>query len=397
MSELDTLGWPLKAQTMLAFPVQTYRRRIESACAELRRRNLDGLLMFRQESMYYLTGYDTMGFITFQCMVLSASGDIALLTRAPDLRAARLTSIVEDIEILPDRADVHPADLAPKFLAARISATGRLGIEVEAPGLRVPMHQRLVAAIGEHRLTPADDLVAGLRLVKEPEEIALIRTAARLADDAMDEALALIAPGVSEAELLAAMQSKVMRGGGDYAASRWILGCGLHALLVRHFGSHDGIIAGPDQVQLEFGAAFRHYHACLFHTVYVGAASARARQLRTAAVEALDAAADACRPGAPVGAMFDAYAKTCSAHGLERLRLNACGYSLGATFPPTWMDGNLICEGAQTLLAAGMVFFPHMVLIDDDVGVTGCAGETLLVTESGCERLSQVDHKLYIV
>ncbi|MED5392518.1 MAG: aminopeptidase P family N-terminal domain-containing protein, partial [Pseudomonadota bacterium] len=47
---------------------------------------LDGLLMFKQESMYYLTGYDTFGFSMFQCLIIDGSGNTVLLTRLPDLR-----------------------------------------------------------------------------------------------------------------------------------------------------------------------------------------------------------------------------------------------------------------------------------------------------------------------
>ncbi len=55
------------------------------ACAQMAEAGLDALLMFRQESMYYLTGYDTFGYVFFQCLVLRADGDLVLLTRAPDL------------------------------------------------------------------------------------------------------------------------------------------------------------------------------------------------------------------------------------------------------------------------------------------------------------------------
>ena len=54
--------------------------------------NLDGLLMFRQESMYWLTGYDTFGYVFFQTLILDKKGNTILLTRAPDLRQAQNTS-----------------------------------------------------------------------------------------------------------------------------------------------------------------------------------------------------------------------------------------------------------------------------------------------------------------
>jgi Xaa-Pro dipeptidase len=93
----------------LHFERSEYQARIARVTGELEARRLDGLLMFQQESMYYLTGYDTFGFCFFQCLFLGVDGALALLTRAPDLRQARHTSIVEDIRIWTDAAGAAPA------------------------------------------------------------------------------------------------------------------------------------------------------------------------------------------------------------------------------------------------------------------------------------------------
>ncbi len=80
-------------------------------------RGLDAILMFKQESMYWLTGYDSFGYCFFQCLVLRADGDLVLLTRTPDLRQAQHTSLLEDIRIWVDRADSDPARQLCELLA----------------------------------------------------------------------------------------------------------------------------------------------------------------------------------------------------------------------------------------------------------------------------------------
>ena len=72
----------------LHFEPSEYQQRVAAATAAMQKANLDGLLMFQQESMYYLTGYDTFGFCFFQCLYLGADGKLALLTRSADLRQA---------------------------------------------------------------------------------------------------------------------------------------------------------------------------------------------------------------------------------------------------------------------------------------------------------------------
>src|SRR5438128_10111179 len=93
----------------LHFTREELAQRRQRAVAAMTREGLDGLLMFRQESMYYLTGYDTFGYVFFQCLYLGADGRLMLLTRAPDLRQARHTSVVEDVRVWVDGPDAEPA------------------------------------------------------------------------------------------------------------------------------------------------------------------------------------------------------------------------------------------------------------------------------------------------
>ena len=97
--------------------------------------NLDGLLMFQQESMYYLTGYDTFGFCFFQCLYLGADGKLALLTRSADLRQAQHTSNIEDIRIWTDQAGAQPATQLRDMLDSLGARGKRLGIETNSYGL----------------------------------------------------------------------------------------------------------------------------------------------------------------------------------------------------------------------------------------------------------------------
>src|SRR3712207_9373467 len=103
-----------------------------AASAELARRGLDGLLMFRQESMYYLTGYDTFGYVFFQCLYMGADGEtMTLLTRTPDLRQAEHTSVIEDIRLWYDAEGVNPAEDLRRILDEHGLGGKRLGIETD--------------------------------------------------------------------------------------------------------------------------------------------------------------------------------------------------------------------------------------------------------------------------
>ena len=102
----------------LHFERAEYLTRIERARAKLRERDLAALLIFAQESHYYLTGFDTSGFVFFQCAVLTADArPVTLLTRLPDREQARRTSVIEDIRIWYDTEGADPTSELKAILA----------------------------------------------------------------------------------------------------------------------------------------------------------------------------------------------------------------------------------------------------------------------------------------
>ena len=363
--------------------------RRERSAGELKARGLDALLVFRQESMFYLTGYDTFGYVYFQCLVLTADGKTALLTRAPDRLQAEFTSTVSDVTIWVDRDGADPVGEL-KAVLARLGLKGRrLGVEYDAYGLTAANGKRLDAGLlGFARLEDASDLVSRQRLVKSEAEIQYVRKAADLADRAWSKALELTKPGAFEGDILAGMHGEIFKGGGDDPGNEFIIGSGAGALMCRYFTGRRTLDA-QDQLTLEFAGTYRHYHSCLMRTIPVGKVPARQKELFEAAKEALLACEAALKPGRPVGEVFDAHARALDGRGMKEHRLNACGYSLGTTFAPNWMDWPMLYHANPVVAAPGMVFFMHMILFDRTAGIAMTLGRTALVAQTGAEPLSK--------
>ncbi|MCZ6535916.1 MAG: Xaa-Pro peptidase family protein [Chloroflexi bacterium] len=367
---------------------RTDRRR--KVTAKMQSSGLDALLIFRQESMYYLTGYDTTGYSQFQCLYLGADGNLVLLTRSADLRQARLTSVIEDIRIWVDHADSNPGLDLRQILEEQGCRGKHLGVELEAwclTGRRWEFVKAGLEGLCTHE--DASTLVSRIRIIKSAAELDYVRRAAMLADEALAQAHLLATPGRPEQEILAAMEGAIFRGGGDYPASRFIIGSGAQALMVRNFTGYANL-GNNDQLQLEFGGTFRHYHSCLMRTILTGSPDPRHLSMYSAVVEALDACKQACRPGATYGDIFDAHAKALDNAGFGEHKLNACGYSLGALYPPTWMDWPMIYAGNPVVVEPNMVIFMHMILLDWDHNLAMSFGDTVVVTPAGCETLSQM-------
>lgn len=380
----------------LHFTQQEFETRNTKARDAIAARGLDGMLVFAQESMYWLSGYDSFGYCFFQCLVLRPDGAMTLLTRAPDLRQARHTSNLADIRVWVDSADATPAAQLRDLLAGLNLAGKRLAIEYDTHGLTAANGRAVDAALaGFVTLVDASDLIPRLRAVKSPAEIACARQAAVLADAALAAGAAEIGAGADEADILAAMQGAILKGGGDYPGNDFIVGSGEDALLCR-YKSGRRKLAARDQITLEFAGVWRHYHAALMRTAIVGEPTPRHLELYAAAREALAAVEEAMRPGRSFGDVFEAHAGVMDGRGLEPHRLNACGYSLGARFSPSWMDWPMFYRDNAVEVVPDMVLFAHMILMDSDTGTAMCLGRTYLTTGSAPEPLSAASLELIV-
>lgn len=380
----------------LHFDQAEYEARRSAVHEALDQEGLDGLLMFAQESMYYLTGYDTFGFCFFQCLYLGRDGTVALLTRAPDLRQAQHTSNIDDIRVWTDEKGARPETQLRDMLDSLGARGKKLGIEYDSYGLTHRNGMAVDAALdGFCTLSDASELVSRIRVVKSPAELAYVRRAGQLGDAALQIAMDIAAAGVDEGEILAAMQGEIFKGGGDYPGNEFIIGSGPDALLCR-YKSGRRPLDGQDQLTLEFAGAYRHYHSAYMRTFVIGEPTPQHLHMHSACVDALAAVEEALVSGSTPGAVFDAHARVMDAAGLRDHRMNACGYSLGAKFTPSWMDWPMFYHGNDVEIQAGMVFFAHMILMDSDSGNAMTLGRTYIVTDGAPESLSDISLDLVV-
>ena len=373
----------------LHFSKQEFSERKRKVLQSMKEQNLDAILMFRQESMYWLTGYDTFGYVFFQTLVLDNKGNIILLTRAPDLRQAQNTSNIEDIRIWVDKDGSNPTNDLKNILNELSLKEKKVGVEYEAYGLTGRNALRLNKSLENYcNIEDQSELITKIRVVKSSEEIVYVKKAAELADLALDQAWKHTKAGASEAKILAEMQRIVLDGGGDYPANEYIIGSGHNALLCR-YQSEKRILSDTDQLSIEWAGTYKHYHSAMFRTITVGKSNLKHIKMHQACLEALQNCEKKLIPGNTVGEVFDVHAQTFDNLGYNKSRMNACGYSLGSTFSPNWMDWPMLYTGNPYKIVPGNIFFMHMILMDSENNLAMNLGETYLVTENGNERLGK--------
>ena len=168
----------------LHFSTDEFAERQARTCRALENAGLDGIILFRQESMFYLTGYDTSGYTMFQGMYFGADGAMALLTRSADRLQSAMTSVLEDIrnrvkagEDLSSAFEAH-GEMFPRLYPSTLKAGEKSAFKAEVRLLQglnhdyvIDVHelihssQRIYSCVAGNRVELSLELGAGATLV----------------------------------------------------------------------------------------------------------------------------------------------------------------------------------------------------------------------------------------
>lgn len=373
------------------FSREEFAERQQRAREQMTVQELDGVLLFKFEDMYWLTGYDSDGFTIFGCMFLGTDGQLTHLARPADLGNASYSSICEDIRIAPDSQDASRAGQIREMLNSLGMQGKRIGIQVDTMGLTPRLFLEIQAELENWcELIIAPDFIRQLRLIKSPQELIYLRKAGEIMDIVMDKTIDATCSGAYEGDIYATFYDSLFRLGADLPAHIPPLGSGKSALNLRYTSKRKHVL-NNDQVTLELGVAYRHYHAASMCVVLTGPdINDRHLKMHETSVIALDAVQSILRPGTTVGEIYDAYRSSLEDNGEKAAVLTVCGYTMGATCPPTWMEQPLIFEGNPLVLEENMSFFTHMILNDRESGRSMAVAEQAIITDAAPEIITHV-------
>ena len=352
---------------------------------------LDGLLLFKIEDMYWLSGFDSDGFCIFHNMFIGVNGELTHVSRTADLANVTYSSICEDIRIAPDAADIRWSSCIKEMLASHGMQGKRIGIQVDTMGLTPRLFLEIQSELlGWCELVIAENFIQELRLVKSEQELVYHRKAGEILDIALNEALNTAQAGAFEGDIYGAFYNKLFSMGADLPAHIPPLGCGESALNVRYTSGRKHLREN-DQLTLELGLAYRHYHAGSMCVALTGPTiNPLHLKMHATLVPALSAVQNMLRPGNTMGDIYDTYKMVVTDHNLAHTLQNACGYTMGATWPPTWMEQPMFYTGNQTVIKKNMTFFNMLILNDFETGLIMCLGEQVIITDDEPEVITHV-------
>ena len=387
-----------------AFEDAEFERRVSAIRQRMEDASFDLLVCQDPANMNWLTGFDGWSFYAPQAVLVHRDEGIPIwFGRAQDARSASITTrlpednIVAYSETLVHHPTGHPFDELYELIRQRGWGRARIGVDFDSHYYTARAHRHLVTGLPDATVSDNGELVNWVRLVKSPAELAYMREAGELATRVMNRALANLAPGTPQKDIIADVYHTQISGldgtYGDYTSI-----CPLIQVAedtsTPHLTWTDAPLPDRGLVVMELAAARRHYHAPLTRTAHLGKPPSKIEKLASVIVEGGDVALEAARPGVTCAEVEAVWQRVLNRHGYRKE--SRVGYPIGLGFPPDWGERTAsLRPGDATVLESGMCFHFQSGVWLDDFGAA--ISESFVVTESGGERLCAVDRKLFVV
>jgi Xaa-Pro dipeptidase len=374
-------------------------KRVERARDAMAAAGLDALLCWKDENVRYLTGLRAQiiagkSALLNGCLLFREGPPVLLASGGEAQRVKLVMPWIDEIYVVPIMEaaglvrEVVERTLGP-ILAKRRLSSGRLGLDESGYTLVAALRERM----SKLELCDGDAVMQSARLIKFPEEIALMEEASAIAEAVTQTAINAVAPGVRETDVVAEAMHTLFRLGGEYAhVMTPFVASGEHMSPPNRIPS-DKIIRDGDLVFIDIGAQWSGYFSDMGRTVICGKPSRRQQEIYTAVHEALEAGTKTMAAGRTNDDVAASVREVAARHGLAKNFISLFighGVGMGSNEPP-YIGEDL--AGAETVtLQEGMVFAVEPLIWVE--GVRGGGGvrleDTILVTPEGGRTLTRL-------
>lgn len=366
------------------FSESEYASRIARLHDAMAAANVDALICTSPESIYYLSGFDANTAWSDQALVVTASGRPSLLIR--DIDEPIIAGQVVGTDVVQyNYGTQEPAEIVARLLSgASVSA-----LEYRGSGAHRSYVDRLTAAVGGGRRLPdGSDLVAQLRIRKSPAELAVVRQAARIGDEALDDAVAALRPGLTELQFAGEIEYALRKRNSEYPGMPTWMGSGWKTAC-SHASPSDRVIMADEPLKCSFAAVKHRYHVSTYQSFYLGDPPDRYLEIFGQCQEALSAVIDAVDVGAAFAVASKAGNDVLDRYGLADKNMGRWGYGVGIAYPPTWLEPMDIMIESDGVFDVGMVFCMHVSMALPELGFGFTVGADYMVEESGVSRVNR--------
>jgi Xaa-Pro aminopeptidase len=359
---------------------------------------LDAMISCSPENFAYLTGFvvPSQPLIRHRhaMVIVTADGKTAIF--GVDMEATTIKRREPDT---PSRIWAEFTDSAMAVLASQLKelglASARIGIEMDY--LPAGDLARLTRELPGATFSGNEAILARLRQIKTADEIALLRRLSRIADQSITDALAAVKTGDSEMDIAAHMTRNIYTLGAEHF-KLMIVATGERSQLP-NVGPSERKLAVEDVCRVEIFSVIAGYQAGVCRTAVVQRAPAHAEKIWHNLVECKYLLMDMIKPGASCRAIYDAFIRKLSELNLPPISFVGHGIGLHLHEDPYIGKTPEIGKSGDAQLEAGMVLGVEPLCYQTGFGYGMQNKDMMLVTESGCELLSDyanTDHLLVV-
>ncbi len=383
----------MKQRTDLVFPMSEFERRLAELRQRMSEKNLDAMLVTTPENLTYLTGFESPGHWFFNSLVVPLEGEPFMVPRQLEDSGVQVLTWIENS--FPYQDYEHPIDKLADIVTQFNLHNKRIGYERSCWFFTAPQQERLFERLNQADFVDSSMLVEQGRVIKSDLEIELMGKAARTTEAGMKAGIAAVQAGVTENDIAAEMSHAMIKAGSEWPAIVPFVASGYRGA-IGHATWAGRTVEQGDIIMLELAGCLKRYHAALMRTGFVGEPTAEVREAEKIVLEAFDAMMDTIKPGVPA-AEADAAGREIIARYSAGAQGSRSAYSIGIALPPDWGEGNIISlhPGEDRPLQANMTF--HLLPWIQVPGKGGISiSETIRVTETGCERLTNFERGIFV-
>ncbi len=364
--------------------------RITRLTEAMNREGLAAIAIVPGANLRYLTGIDFHVTSRLSLILFPADGSLPCFV-VPTLEMARVqSSIAIPVQFYPWNDATGPAEALQGAVAKMVPDTAaHVGIEYTV--MRVMELRALEGATPGLQTVDATPLLAGLRMVKEQDELAAMAEAVRIIEVAFQQTIAQIRPGVTEREVALILANTIVDAGGEGESFPSIVASGPNAAYPHHENSDRPLEVG-DLIIIDGGARYGAYLSDMTRTVALGEPGPEARRIYDLVLKANTAGRAAVKPGTTGAAIDQAARAVITNGGYSAYFLHRTGHGLGldAHEPP------YIVAGSTDPLPVGATF-----TIEPGIYIEGIGGvrieDDVVITDEGGHSLTSFERELIVL
>ena len=352
-------------------------QRLANLRASLAAAGVDALVVSQAQNIRYMSGF--------------TSGDGMLVISQDHAQVVTDFRYFEQVGQQAPQYELAKIERSPvKALAQVISALGLKKVAFESQEVSVQTFAQWQEAMPEVDWAPTTDLVESLRVIKDAVEVAKIEQAVRIADEAMQQLMADIQPGMTEREVAWNLEVHMRTHGAEGLSFTTIVASGPNGSLP-HAVTSERVIKDGDSVVIDMGCVYQGYCSDMTRSFCVGAGNARYEQVWQTVLQAQLLVEQALKPGM-TGVEADGIArKMIYDAGYEGKFGHGLGHGVGLAIH----EGPRASYTSTDTLQEGMIVTVEPGIYIPDWG--GVRTEDMVVmTKNGCRVLTQTPKPMVV-